>query len=171
MRRIVFIVGVLVLFGLAAFVLWSPPPSVPDQVAEEDEVVVEPLIVEVFFGNQEQDPQALNCDRVFGVTREIPGEEKPVRSALEALLEGPTPVEQQEGYFTSIPPHTELVNFSVDNGSARVEFNQVLNKNAAGACRVAAIRAQITQTLLQFEDISEVAITVTGATEETTLQP
>ena len=61
-----------------------------------------------------------------------------------------------------------LLSSSKDN-SAFANFNNELNK-AAGSCLVSAIRAQIENTLLQFEGINNVVISVEGKTEEI-LQP
>ena len=53
---------------------------------------------------------------------------------------------------------------------AKIDFDSNLEKNVGGSCRVAAIRNQITQTLLQFKTVQSVIISIDGRTEDI-LQP
>jgi spore germination protein GerM len=48
---------------------------------------------------------------------------------------------------------------------ARVDFDEQLNYQVGGSCRVMAIRAQIEQTLKQFSTVDSVIISVNGQTE------
>lgn len=128
------------------------------------------LAVQVFFGNSREDPEALRCDVVYPVERRIPRVEAVARAALEELLRGPTVEEQERGFFTSINPGVRLQSLSVSGGVARVDFDPRLQEGVAGACRVAAIRAQIGRTLRQFSTIQEGVISINGETEAI-LQP
>jgi spore germination protein GerM len=74
------------------------------------------------------------------------------------------------GYFSAINPGVVLNKLTIENGVAKADFNDLLNMNVAGSCRVAMIRAQITQTLKQFPTVKSVVISVNGATD-TILQP
>ncbi len=51
-----------------------------------------------------------------------------------------------------------------------VDFDETLEKAVGGSCRVAAIRSQITKTLLQFPSFKKVIISINGRTEDI-LQP
>ncbi|MBU3925210.1 GerMN domain-containing protein, partial [Patescibacteria group bacterium] len=56
------------------------------------------------------------------------------------------------------------------NGIAKVDFDERLEFQAGGSCRVAAIRAEITETLKQFPTVNNVVISINGRTEDI-LQP
>jgi spore germination protein GerM len=103
-------------------------------------------------------------ERRIGETRAV------ARAALAALLQGPTREETEAGYFSSINPGVELRNLELVEGVANVDFDGTISEGVAGSCLVSAIRAQITQTLLQFDTVDSVRITVEGSIESP-LQP
>lgn len=125
--------------------------------------------VKAFFGNSNLDPQN-SCNKVFPVEREIPKTQATARSALEELLAGPTAKEQSSAYFTSINPGVKINSLTIQNGTAKVDFDEQLEFQVGGSCRVAAIRAQITETLKQFSTVKSVIISINGRTEDI-LQP
>lgn len=125
--------------------------------------------VKVFFNNSNLDPAFL-CDKVFPVTREIPWTEGIGRAAIEELLKGPNEQEKSSAYFTNIAPHVRINSIAIENGTARIDFSEELDRNIGGSCRVTAIRAQITNTLKQFSTVREVMISINGRTEDI-LQP
>jgi len=53
---------------------------------------------------------------------------------------------------------------------AKADFDEQLEFQVGGSCRVSAIRAEITQTLKQFSTVKEVVISIDGRTEDI-LQP
>jgi spore germination protein GerM len=59
---------------------------------------------------------------------------------------------------------------TIEDGVAKVDFNEQLEYEVSGSCRVSAIRAQITETLKQFPTVKEVIISIDGRTEDI-LQP
>lgn len=135
--------------------------------------------LKVFFGNriynpqagsatqqslgQVNSPQVADCKKVFSVTRSVPQTLGVARMALEQLLQGPTESEKKSGYITSLSSGATVDDLSIENGLAKVDFNAALN-NVGGSCAVAAIRAQIEQTLRQFSTVKEVVISVNGNT-------
>jgi hypothetical protein len=127
------------------------------------------LKIEIYFNNNELDPQAL-CDKVFPVEREIPKTEYVVRAALEELLKGPTGAEKSEGFFTAINPDVKIQKLVIENGVVKVDFSDQLEFEVGGSCRVTAIRSQIIETLKQFSSAEEVVISINGRTEDV-LQP
>lgn len=131
---------------------------------------IETTKINVFFGNSKLDPNATDCGRVFAATKDIPKTDTPGRAALEELLAGPTAEEQKNGYFSSINSGVQIQKLSIENGAAKVDFNKQLEEAVGGSCRVAAIRAQITQTLKQFPTVKSVVISIDGRTEDI-LQP
>lgn len=150
----------------------------PSGLPENEEKINIPLIlnqpqtssIDVYFGNSQLDPEVMDCTKVFTIKRTIPKTEAIGRAALLELLKGPTEKEKNEGYFTSINPGVEIQSLTIENGTAKVDFNQQLEYAVGGSCRVAAIRAQISQTLKQFPTVNNVIISIDGRTEDI-LQP
>ncbi len=132
---------------------------------EETEEAPEILTIDLYFmqvvAGQEEE---------IAVEREIPYTVATAKAAIEELLEGPTAEEKEAGLMTLIPEGTQLQNIEIVDGTAQVDFNQQLDEGVAGSAMVAGIRNQIEQTLLQFETVDEVVISVEGETEEI-LQP
>lgn len=135
------------------------------------------VAVRAFFGRSGSGEDA--CEAVWPVARVVeptsasePGAntaETTARAALAELLEGTTPTEEDRGYFTSLPEGVELQSLRVADGIAHADFDATLNQ-AAGSCRVLAIRAQIERTLLRLPTVDQVVISVDGNVEEA-LQP
>ena len=92
------------------------------------------------------------------------------RAALTQLLVGPTNMEKNAGLFTNINSGVTIQSLTIENGVAKVDFNQQLQERVAGSCKVIAIRAQITETLKQFPSVKSVVISIDGKTEDI-LQP
>ena len=125
--------------------------------------------VKIFFGNIKEDPEVLNCEKVYSVEREV-FENKVMVQALEELLKGPTLEEQEKGYLTNINPGVNINSLIVENNIAKVDFDEQLGFQVGGSCRVMAIRSQITGTLVQFPEINDVIISINGRIEDI-LQP
>lgn len=127
------------------------------------------LTIKVYFNNNKLD-SGFSCNEVLPVERKIVKTKAVARAALEELFKGPTEKEKKEGYFTSINPGVKIQKLNIENGVARVDFNETLEFQVGGSCKVSAIRAQITQTLKQFPTVKEVIISINGRTEDI-LQP
>lgn len=125
--------------------------------------------VKVYFGNRAQNPTA-ECEQVFPMEREIPSTQAPARAALQALLAGPTPAEESAGYFSSLNAGVSVQRLTIEDGVARVDFDERIQEQVGGSCRVMAIRAQIEATLRQFPTVRRVIISVNGRSEDV-LQP
>ena len=125
--------------------------------------------VEAFFMNGNLDP-AVTCEKVFPVTRTVPATKAVGRAALNELLKGPTEAERTGGYSSTIPFGVHVQSLTIQNGMARVDFDETLERAVGGACRVTAIRQQITETLKQFPTVQSVAISIDGRTDDI-LQP
>lgn len=162
------------LSGKGILILKKDNPSGLPQYDEEIKIPVifkstESVKVKVFFNNNKLDPEA-TCNKVFPVEREIPKTEGIARAALAELLKGPTQEEKNEGYFTNINQGVEIQKLTIADGVAKVDFNEVLEFQIGGSCRVTAIRTEISETLKQFPTIKEVIISIDGRTEDI-LQP
>lgn len=125
--------------------------------------------VKIYFNNEKMDPE-FSCDKVFPIEKEIVKTEAVGRTALRELLLGPTNAEKEQGYFSSINPGVKIQSLIIENGVATIDFDEQLEYQVGGSCRVAAIRAQITETLKQFLTVGKVIISINGRTEDI-LQP
>jgi len=126
--------------------------------------------IKVFFGNTKLDPDGKYCERSYVISRTIAKTDALARAALEELLKGPAASEKTQGFFTSINPNVKILSLKIENGVARVDFDDTLQKSVGGSCRTAAIRSQITETLKQFSTVKSVVISINGKTEKI-LQP
>lgn len=133
------------------------------------EVGVDAMTVKVYFNNSQMDPEA-SCNKVFPVKRVVPKTQAVGRAALEELLKGVTDGEKNAGFFTSINPGVKIQSLIIENGVAKVDFDEQLEFQVGGSCRVSAIRAEIIQTLMQFSTIKSAIISINGRTEDI-LQP
>lgn len=127
------------------------------------------MIVQAFFGNNNLDPD-MTCEKVFAVSRQVPRTEGVARAALQELLAGPNSTDQDYGFFTSINEGVQIQSLTIEDGVATVDFDEQIEYQLGGSCRVTAIRAQITETLMQFDTVDSVVISVDGRTEDI-LQP
>ena len=100
-------------------------------------------------------------EMIVTVPRDIPRTMTPEKVALEALVAGPI----TGGISTAIPEGTEILSIDIEDGVATADFNEKLQEGVAGSARVTAIREQIEKTLLQFDTVNQVIITVNGQSE------
>ena len=156
-------------------VLEKDNPSDLAQNADELRIPVrfkqsqETISVEVYFNNSALDPE-FSCNKVFPVNRKISKTQAIARAVLEELLKGPTEKEKTDGFFTTINPGVKIQSLVIEQGLAKVDFDEQLEFQVGGSCRVSAIKAEITQTLKQFPTIKDVLISINGRTEDI-LQP
>jgi len=129
----------------------------------------ETVKLKIYFNNSNLDPE-MSCHKVFSVEREVAKTSAVARAALTELLKGVSEQEKSQGFFTSINEGVIIQSLSIENGVANVDFDEQLEYQMGGSCRVSAIRAQIIETLKQFPTVKEVVISVNGRTEDI-LQP
>jgi hypothetical protein len=111
-----------------------------------------------------------DCSKTIAVERQVFKTAAVARAALEALLRGAVQDEINRGFVSTINPGTRIKKLTIENGAAKVDFDEQLEFQVGGSCMVAAIRAQITQTLKQFSTVDSVIISINGRTEDI-LQP
>jgi spore germination protein GerM len=58
-----------------------------------------------------------------------------------------------------------IQSLTIENGVAKVDFDEQLEFQVGGSCRVVAIRVQIIETLKQFPTVNSVIISINGRTE------
>lgn len=107
----------------------------------------------------------LDGEDLFSVERQVPQTQAVARAALEELLSGPTEAEENQNIGTEIPSGVSIIRLEIENGTARVDFSAELDAGVAGSARVTAIRQQVESTLLQFESVNQVEISVEGEIE------
>lgn len=146
----------------------------PSGMAEKNEVVSLPLkvsedviAVKAYFGKQGSND---TCTEVFPIERNIVKTEAVAGAAIEELIKGLSEEEKQAGYFTSVNQNTKVNKLTIAGGTARIDFDEALEQGVGGSCKVAFIRQQITQTLMQFSSVKKVIISIDGRTEDI-LQP
>lgn len=159
----IFILVLIIGISFSVFVLIQFREEKPEETPEKI------MTLKVFFNNDKLDPE-FSCNKVFPVERIVPKTQTPARKALELLLAGPTLSEKEQGFFTNINPGVKIQKLTIENGMAKVDFDEQLEFQVGGSCRVSAIRAEITQTLKQFPTVNEVIISINGRTEDI-LQP
>lgn len=125
--------------------------------------------VKVYFSNSKLDPE-FNCEKVFPVTRTVRQTDGVARAALQELFKIPSAIEKAAGYTTNLNTGVQINSLTIENGVAKADFNEQLQKGVGGSCRVTAIRAQIEATLKQFPTIKSVVISINGNSEDI-LQP
>lgn len=127
--------------------------------------------VNVYLGNNKKNPNAQDCSLVYPVTRYVAKAEAGWLPyvAVDAMLGGPTAVEKLAGYFTSLPGDVKLIGAQTETGAQAFNFNQALQRNVGGSCRVQAIRSQINVTSAKNGGL-DLPIAIEGKTEDV-LQP
>lgn len=123
------------------------------------------ITLKVYFGSTTKDPNAENCQTTYPVERTVPTTDRIATAAIEELLKGPIDTEKDLGYFTSINKGVLLQSILIENGTARVDFNEQLEAGVSGSCNVQKIRSQITETLKQFSTVQNVIISINGNRE------
>jgi len=111
-----------------------------------------------------------DCSRTIAAERRVSKTKAVAKAALEALLRGATQEEINNGFVSNINLGTRVQKLTIENGVVKVDFDEQLEFQVGGSCRVAAIRAQITETLKQFPTVDSVIISINGRTENI-LQP
>jgi len=123
--------------------------------------------VTVYFGKEGNND---TCKEVFPLERKIVKTEAVARAAIEELIKGLTDEEKEAGYFTGINEGVKINKLVITDGTAKIDFDDTLETGVGGSCKVTFIREQITKTLMQFETVKKVIISINGRTEDI-LQP
>ena len=143
-------------------------PVVFKEVTEEtkEKMVVKISLSDSRFVNEPY----FDCSKTIALEREVPKTQAVASAALEALLRGATKEEINQGFVSNINFGVRIQSLTIKDGLAKVDFDEQLEFQVGGSCRVAAIRAQITETLKQFSTVNSVIISIDGRTEDI-LQP
>lgn len=126
------------------------------EILEKKETMTVDLYFVETFNNQED---------LVKVEREIPQTEAVGKASIEELLKGPSSEEKEKGFYSALNEGVELQSIEIEDGTAKLDFNQKLQEGIAGSAWVETIREQIRKTISQFETVDEVIISINGQTE------
>ncbi|MFA5124868.1 MAG: GerMN domain-containing protein [Patescibacteria group bacterium] len=151
--------------------------EVPDEIqvnVTSDDVPVWPKIkIIAYYGNTVSNPNSNDCSKVEPLEREVDDKfDSNIVNTVIGLLQPLSSTDKAAGYYSAIPLGTRLKYVKIDDdGTLEVNFDSQLDK-AAGSCAVTAIRAQITNTLMQFAQIQSVRICIdSNCQQDQILQP
>lgn len=157
---------VLVLFGLVAASCSLPTDRSPRSI---DPTKV-PGVLQPATGAPSVEPGPgsttirlyfLNGTKLVPVDRTIRTEAKPnARSALEALLAGPTNDEKALGITSQIPPDTKVLGLELKDGVLTVDLSKEINQ--VGGTTSKSAYGQLTLTLTSVAGINKVSFLTEG---------
>jgi len=120
----------------------------------------QPAMVDVFFVRYDAGGHA---GTLVPVRRRVPpgGADGRLRTALRALLAGPSPEERQRGLVTEIPPGTDLHDVRVHGKGVVVDLTPAFGGGGGSTSMVARVW-QVVYTASQVRGIPEVQILLDG---------
>jgi len=144
---------------------------IPVYFKEAPEISQEFMTVKIFLSDSRFAGEPyFDCSRTIAVERQVPKTLAVAKAAAEALLRGATQEEINQGFVSNINSGVRIQSLTIENGVAKVDFDEQLEFQVGGSCWVAAIRSQITETLKQFSTVDSVIISINGRIEDI-LQP
>jgi len=145
--------------------------TIPVYFKEAPEISQEFMTVKIFLSDSRfVGKPYFDCSRTIAVERQVPKTLEVTKTAIEALLRGATQEEINQGFVSNINSGVRIQSLTIENNIAKIDFDEQLEFQVGGSCRVVAIRAQITETLKQFPTADNVIISIDGRTEDI-LQP
>ncbi len=120
----------------------------------DDPAKVEKVRVAVYY------PKIMQTDAfLVREVHEVPSGHAPYRTALQELISGPP---QTEGATRVLPKDTEILNITVENGLATVDFSEEVLKANTGAIGELLGIQSVVNTLTEFPEIKQVSFLVNG---------
>ena len=125
------------------------------------------MTIKVYFLNEKDDPDLIDCTAVKPTERTIPKTKGVAKAALEELFKGVTEEEKAKG-FTSFPPEDTkdiLKSIKIKNKAAYVNFNSVVYKQlgtATASCGGGSFFSSVEETLKQFKTIKKIFYAIEG---------
>ena len=144
---------------------------IPVYFKEVPEIPEEFMTVKIFLSDSRFAGEPyFDCSRTIAVERQVPKTLAVAKAAVETLLRGATQEEINQGFVSNISSGVRIQKLTIENRVAKIDFDEQLEFQVGGSCWVAAIRAQIRDTLKQFPTVDYVLISINGRTEDI-LQP
>lgn len=126
---------------------------------------IESMDIKIYFGNRKENSNDENCNQVYEVERRISKTQSVAKETLLELIAGTTLEDEDDGFFSEISKEAKINKINIKNEIAEADFSQELLDGIEGSCEKETIKAQISETLMQFPAVKDVKITVNG--EET----
>lgn len=111
--------------------------------------------VKIFFNNERLNLKK-SCGAVFPIERVLLDATNMPKKAIELLLNGPTVEESGVDFSSAIPAEAKLLNFVIEGGTAKLNFNQSLK--LSDSCQAKNFNQQIIETLKQFPEIENIFV-------------
>lgn len=170
-KQILLSLTIIVILGLVYLLLTNRtvapvistelPKQTQETIPEENKT----LTVTLYFPNGRTDPGFMDCSVVRPTTRTIPYTQAIATATIQELINGPTDQEKQDGFVTQLDTRTTIQSLSITDGVARIDLSKELAEKSVGLCAGQFIEAQIKQTLLQFQTVQKVVVSIDGDTE------
>ncbi len=135
----------------------SPPESAPEKKGEQ-EPQIRSRQSRLFFISVTGDGKIT----MKGVIRPVEYTDAPLTATLEALLQGPTTAEVNQGLMSLISPQTRLRTVYIKGDTAYVDFNEAFRFNSLGKEGLIAELTQVVYTATEFPTVKRVQILVEG---------
>ena len=100
------------------------------------------------------------------VIRPVKYTDAPLTSTLEALLDGPTPAEVNQGLMSLVGPEARLRRAQVKDGTAYLDFSEAFRFNSLGKEGLSAQLQQVVYSATEFSTVKRVQILLEGKTAD-----
>lgn len=100
--------------------------------------------------------------KLKGIPRFVHYTNMPLKETIESLLKGLTPSEVNRGLLTMISSNTELLDISIKDGTAFMNFSENFQFNPLGIEGLKAQLKQVVFSATEFTNISDVQILIEG---------
>ncbi|MBN2551620.1 MAG: GerMN domain-containing protein [Spirochaetales bacterium] len=156
----------------------QPEPETPERDQQPEEIVItvekEP-VAETVPEKREETQSKIRQSRLFfisvteggqiamkGVIREVEYVDAPLTATLQALLQGPTTAEVNQGLISLISPQTRINTVYIKGATAYVDFNEAFRFSSLGKEGMVAGLKQVVYTATEFPTVKEVQILLEG---------
>lgn len=130
----------------------SPPTTLLPESTTSTTAVQNAMNVNVYFSREE---------KICATSRSIPETQQVGAAAMRALLDGPTPEEEDWGMVTSIPEGTTFLGLTIDGGVATVDLSKEY-ASGGGSLSMLMRLAEVVFTLTQFPTVDGVNFKLDG---------
>jgi germination protein M len=151
----------------------TPVPTEPPMVADEPTPEPEPEPTPVVVDDEDAAPETLRVlvymvrgEEIGASAREIDYTQDVATAAISALLSGPDYEDEDSGLHSEIPPGTELLDISLDDGTLTVDLSSAFTEGG-GSASILMRLAQVVHTGTQFDSVNDVQILIDGGYVET----
>jgi spore germination protein GerM len=135
----------------------KPPESVPERKGESESQIRSRQSRLFFIAVTGEGKITMK-----GVIRPVEYVDAPLTATLEALLQGPTTAEVNQGLMSLISPQTRLRTVYIKGETAHVDFNEAFRFNSLGKEGLIAELQQVVYTATEFPTVKKVQILVEG---------